>query len=71
VQTFLVWQLAFSSFILGRSYSFNQIAGCILLATGVVVAVARYSTTFSAFLSLCIELPATTDHLLVSVNFVV
>ncbi|XP_062164842.1 protein CLT2, chloroplastic [Alnus glutinosa] len=42
-QTFLVWQLAFSTFLLGRSYSFNQIAGCLLLATGVVVAVASGS----------------------------
>ncbi len=42
LQTFLVWQLAFSIIILGRSYSFNQIAGCLLVATGVVVAVARY-----------------------------
>lgn len=41
LQTFLVWQLAFST-IIGRSYSFNQIAGCLLVATGVVVAVARY-----------------------------
>ncbi|KAG6705139.1 hypothetical protein I3843_07G160900 [Carya illinoinensis] len=42
-QTFLVWQLAFSTFLLGRSYSFNQIAGCLLVATGVVVAVASGS----------------------------
>ncbi|GMY07739.1 protein CLT2, chloroplastic isoform X1 [Fagus crenata] len=42
-QTFLVWQLAFSIIILGRSYSFNQIAGCLLVATGVVVAVASGS----------------------------
>ncbi|KAK4571973.1 hypothetical protein RGQ29_030389 [Quercus rubra] len=41
-QTFLVWQLAFST-IIGRSYSFNQIAGCLLVATGVVVAVASGS----------------------------
>ncbi|KAH7524786.1 hypothetical protein FEM48_Zijuj06G0156100 [Ziziphus jujuba var. spinosa] len=38
-QTFLVWQLIFSTFLLGRKYSFSQIAGCLLVATGVTVAV--------------------------------
>ncbi|CAK7347284.1 unnamed protein product [Dovyalis caffra] len=38
-QTFLVWQLSFSAILLGRRYSFNQIAGCLLVAIGVVVAV--------------------------------
>ncbi|KAL5705317.1 Protein clt2 [Ranunculus cassubicifolius] len=38
-QTFLVWQLLFSMFILGRKYTFNQIVGCLLVAAGVVVAV--------------------------------
>ncbi|KAF8404733.1 hypothetical protein HHK36_009622 [Tetracentron sinense] len=42
-QTFLVWQLAFSTVILGRKYSFNQIAGCLLVAAGVVAAVASGS----------------------------
>ncbi|XWS24000.1 hypothetical protein CRYUN_Cryun28dG0063600 [Craigia yunnanensis] len=44
-QTFLVWQLAFSSILLGRRYSFNQIAGCLLVAVGIVVAVASGSDT--------------------------
>ncbi|XP_010320227.2 protein CLT2, chloroplastic isoform X2 [Solanum lycopersicum] len=38
-QTFLVWQLTLSVFILGRTYSVNQIAGCLLVAAGVVLAV--------------------------------
>ncbi|KAG8369172.1 hypothetical protein BUALT_Bualt15G0123600 [Buddleja alternifolia] len=38
-QTFLAWQLVFSSFFLGRRYSLNQIIGCFLVAAGVVVAV--------------------------------
>ncbi|XP_028777757.1 protein CLT2, chloroplastic isoform X2 [Neltuma alba] len=42
-QTFLVWQLIFSTLLLGRRYSINQIAGCLLVATGVVVAIASGS----------------------------
>ncbi|XP_009795853.1 protein CLT2, chloroplastic isoform X2 [Nicotiana sylvestris] len=38
-QTFLVWQLALSVFILGRRYSMNQIGGCLLVVAGVVLAV--------------------------------
>ncbi|KAL7127676.1 hypothetical protein ABFS83_14G267900 [Erythranthe nasuta] len=38
-QTFLVWQLVFSSILLKRRYSLNQILGCFLVAAGVVVAV--------------------------------
>ncbi|XP_020528009.1 protein CLT2, chloroplastic isoform X1 [Amborella trichopoda] len=38
-QTFLVWQLFFSTLILGRKYSPKQIIGCILVAAGVAVAV--------------------------------
>ncbi|XXG55799.1 hypothetical protein AAC387_Pa03g3389 [Persea americana] len=38
-QTFLVWQLIFSVWVLGREYSFSQTFGCILVAAGVVVAV--------------------------------
>ncbi|KAK4276910.1 hypothetical protein QN277_015005 [Acacia crassicarpa] len=41
-QTFLVWQLIFST-LLGRRYSINQIAGCLLVATGVVVAISSGS----------------------------
>ncbi|KAK2981033.1 hypothetical protein RJ640_005925 [Escallonia rubra] len=41
-QTFLLWQLAFSTLILGRRYSFNRIAGCFLVAAGVIVAVFSY-----------------------------
>lgn len=44
VQTMLVWQLAFSSLVLRRTYTFNQIVGCILVAAGVALAVARYLT---------------------------
>lgn len=40
-QTFLVWQLLFALLILGRRFLLNQIAGCFLVAVGVVVAVAR------------------------------
>ncbi|XP_031114496.1 protein CLT2, chloroplastic [Ipomoea triloba] len=38
-QTFLVWQLALSFLLLGRTYSPNQIFGCLLVAAGVVLAV--------------------------------
>ncbi|KAL8131046.1 protein CLT2, chloroplastic [Apium graveolens] len=38
-QTFLLWQLAFSTILLGRRYSLNKIAGCLLVAVGVVIAV--------------------------------
>ncbi|OMO50803.1 Chloroquine resistance transporter-related protein [Corchorus capsularis] len=44
-QTFLVWQLAFSTILLGRRYAINQIAGCLLVAIGVVVAVTSGSDT--------------------------
>lgn len=44
-QTFLVWQLALSACLLGKKYSLNQIAGCLLVATGVVLAVARFPYT--------------------------
>ncbi|OMO57568.1 Chloroquine resistance transporter-related protein [Corchorus olitorius] len=44
-QTFLVWQLAFSTILLGRRYAINQIAGCLLVAVGVVVAVTSGSDT--------------------------
>ncbi|CAL5383972.1 unnamed protein product [Camellia sinensis] len=43
--TFLVWQLAFSVLLLGRKFSWNRIAGCLLVAAGVVVAVASGSDT--------------------------
>lgn len=42
LQTFLLWQLAFSTILLGRRYSWNRIAGCLLVAAGVITAVARY-----------------------------
>ncbi|KAK9930179.1 hypothetical protein M0R45_027228 [Rubus argutus] len=42
-QTFLVWQLGFSSLLLGRTYRINQIVGCILVAAGVALAVASGS----------------------------
>ncbi|CAN0910640.1 Protein CLT2, chloroplastic [Linum grandiflorum] len=43
-QTFLIWQLAFSSIFLGRRYSYAQMAGCFLVAIGVVMAVASGSS---------------------------
>ncbi|PQQ01148.1 protein CLT2 chloroplastic isoform X2 [Prunus yedoensis var. nudiflora] len=45
-QTFLVWQLSFSVLLLGRTYTFNQISGCILVAIGVAAAVTRYLDPF-------------------------
>ncbi|XP_062026077.1 protein CLT2, chloroplastic-like [Rosa rugosa] len=42
-QTMLVWQLGFSSLILGKRYRCNQIVGCILVAVGVALAVASGS----------------------------
>lgn len=42
-QTFLVWQLSFSTLILGRRYSLRQITGCLLVAAGVILAVASGS----------------------------
>lgn len=38
-QAFLVWQLTFSALILGRRYSWNRLAGCFLVAAGVLLAV--------------------------------
>ena len=49
LQTFLVWQLAFTTVLLGKRYSFNQIAGCLLVAVGVVVAVTRYAISSILF----------------------
>lgn len=48
-QTFLVWQLLFALLILGRRFLLNQIAGCLLVAVGVVVAVSRYPFTLLFF----------------------
>jgi uncharacterized membrane protein len=42
-QSFLVWQLIFSALLLGRTYSMRQIIGCFLVASGVILAVARYA----------------------------
>lgn len=39
-QTFLVWQLILSVLILGRRYAVNQIFGCLLVAAGVIMAIA-------------------------------
>ncbi|XAR62066.1 hypothetical protein NMG60_11016661 [Bertholletia excelsa] len=44
-QTFLVWQLSFSALLLGRKYSWNKIAGCLLVIAGIVVAVGSGSGT--------------------------
>ncbi|KOM41758.1 hypothetical protein LR48_Vigan04g195600 [Vigna angularis] len=38
-QTFLVWQLMFSSLLLKRKYTINQLIGCLLVASGVIVAI--------------------------------
>ncbi|KAL4556527.1 hypothetical protein LXL04_039183 [Taraxacum kok-saghyz] len=42
-QTFLLWQLGFSALLLGRRYSWNKIGGCLLVAAGVVTAIASGS----------------------------
>lgn len=42
-QSFLVWQLLFAVLILGRRFLLKQIFGCLLVATGVVVAVSSGS----------------------------
>ncbi|KAI4992070.1 hypothetical protein ZWY2020_041933 [Hordeum vulgare] len=39
-QSFLVWQLIFSVLLLGKTYSLRQIIGCLLVTSGVVLAVA-------------------------------
>lgn len=43
LQAFLVWQLAFSMLILGKRYSWNRLAGCFLVAAGVVLSVTRFT----------------------------
>lgn len=52
-QTYLVWQLLFALLILGRRFLLNQIAGCLLVAVGVVVAVSRYYAIWNRFLMAC------------------
>ncbi|KAL1358033.1 hypothetical protein AAHE18_04G006600 [Arachis hypogaea] len=42
-QTFLVWQILLSMIFLGRRYKVNQLLGCFLVATGVVITVASGS----------------------------
>ena len=42
LQSFLVWQLILSVVILRRKYRVNQILGCLLVTTGVVLSVVRY-----------------------------
>ncbi|KAL1310207.1 hypothetical protein AAHE18_17G231300 [Arachis hypogaea] len=44
-QTFLVWQLLISVLLLGRKYSINQLVGCLLVASGVVVSITSGSNT--------------------------
>jgi len=39
-QSFLVWQLIFSALLLGRTYSARQLIGCLLVTSGVILAVA-------------------------------
>ncbi|XP_073294985.1 protein CLT2, chloroplastic-like [Primulina huaijiensis] len=43
-QTFLIWQLIFSRFLLKRTYPLNQIIGCFLVAAGVIVALTSGSS---------------------------
>ncbi|XP_027942590.1 protein CLT2, chloroplastic [Vigna unguiculata] len=38
-QTFLVWQLMFTALLLKRKYTINQLVGCLLVASGVIVAI--------------------------------
>ncbi|EOA16684.1 hypothetical protein CARUB_v10004876mg [Capsella rubella] len=49
-QTFLVWQLLFALLILGKRFLLNQIAGCLFVAVGVVVAVSSGSGAAIGFL---------------------
>ncbi|KAK3035971.1 hypothetical protein RJ639_031144 [Escallonia herrerae] len=46
-QSFLVWQLLLSCVFLGRRYRFNQLLGCFLVASGVVITVASGSSAGS------------------------
>ncbi|KAF8783976.1 hypothetical protein HU200_000068 [Digitaria exilis] len=39
-QSFLLWQLIFSALLLGRTYSVRRIIGCLLVTSGVILAVA-------------------------------
>ena len=41
LQVFLVWQLALSYYFLGKRYTPRQLAGCLLVLSGVVIVVAR------------------------------
>lgn len=43
-QSFLVWQLILSVVILGRKYRANQILGCLLVTTGVILSVVSGGT---------------------------
>ncbi|KAJ4724457.1 Crt [Melia azedarach] len=42
-QTFLVWQILLSTIFLGRRYRVNQLFGCFLVATGIILTVASGS----------------------------
>ncbi|KAL5559941.1 hypothetical protein UlMin_036152 [Ulmus minor] len=57
-QTFLVWQLMLSVLFLGRTYSFNQIVGCILVATGVAVAITGGSNASQMLSGIAFSWPA-------------
>uniref|UniRef100_A0A453IR40 Uncharacterized protein n=1 Tax=Aegilops tauschii subsp. strangulata TaxID=200361 RepID=A0A453IR40_AEGTS len=41
-QSFLVWQLILSVIVLGRKYRANQILGCLLVTTGVILSVVSF-----------------------------
>lgn len=55
LQSFLVWQLLFAIFILGRRFLLKQVFGCLLVAVGVVVAVSRYILIFQAYFFLLLN----------------
>ncbi|ONM34395.1 ARGOS6 [Zea mays] len=50
-QTYLVWQLLLSAIFLKRRYRINEIAGCFLVAIGVIITVASGSGTSASFKS--------------------
>lgn len=55
-QAFLVWQLTFSVLILGRRYTWNRLAGCFLVAAGVLLAVTRFSPLQMSNFTLILQL---------------
>ncbi|WVZ67371.1 hypothetical protein U9M48_016458 [Paspalum notatum var. saurae] len=56
-QTYLVWQLLLSAIFLKRRYKINEIAGCFLVAVGVIITVASGSGSGASFKSTGIVWP--------------